>query len=121
MSAEYIAKRLAQKSGGLRRRLSTIKVLYRDSNGVLWGIPYFLRHGQSPRDLEAHPQRSWIYLGSTHVARGGQEKGRAVGWFGSSTGTDIRSIKDFLQKHADRIPLNPYEYDAVRGESAHSS
>ncbi len=120
MSAANIAKRLSERSGTFRRQLSTIRVLYRDLNGQLWGIPYLLRHGQSPRDIESHPKRNWIYLGAVHVARGGKDKGKAVGWFGSMSRAEIRSVKDFLQKHADRIPGNPYEFDAVRGESTNT-
>ena len=70
MSAANIAKRLSERSGTFRRQLSTIRVLYRDLNGQLWGIPYLLRHGQSPRDIESHPKRNskrWIIGSLTDI------------------------------------------------------
>ena len=40
-----------------------MKVLYRQpDNNVLWGIPYKMKPGQSPRDLLNHPNRGWKAL-----------------------------------------------------------
>lgn len=80
--------------------LGSIRVLYRDSNLALWGIPYDMRPGQSPSDLKrAHDLyipppygtygskqislADWIYLGSP-------------GWYGNLSAEQISSIKSYL-------------------------
>lgn len=86
---------------GFRMDLSNIRVLYRDLNCQLWGIPYDLRSQQSPRDLErAGNTQGWIWLGSP-------------GWWGSMSKDDQHSCQSFLTQHTEIIPGNPYEWDTV--------
>lgn len=81
--------------------LSNIRVLYRDVNCQLYGLPYDLRPGQSPRDLQrAGKTQGWIWLG------GG-------GWWGNMSEEDQRACQAFLSQHADVVPRNPYEYSTV--------
>lgn len=98
--------------------LGVVKVLYRDRDLALWGIPYLMRPGQSPRDLkDAHddwrplppghyggmkrPDLSdWIWLGSS-------------GWFGSMTREQIQEVKTFLDENKELLPMNPYEWSEL--------
>lgn len=64
----------------IANRLASIKILYRDRNLSLWGIPYLLRPGQSPRHLQEPDGRTmfereergaknthdWIWLGQDY-------------------------------------------------------
>ena len=48
---------------------TTIRVLYRDNNLTLWGIPYDMRPGQAPRDLQrAYADYEWISIAVTCAA-----------------------------------------------------
>lgn len=104
--------------------LSSIVVLYREPDTMtIWGIPYAMRPGQSPRDLlrgderrretheynarysdtyrQAHTFRAakddWIYLGSE-------------GWYGSMSAERIAEVKAFLAAHEDDVPQYPGEW-----------
>lgn len=88
--------------------LATIKTLYRNRTMELIGIPYPMRAGQSPRDLERAkagwfgPVRfdldDWVCLGWP-------------GWWGNITPTRQVAIQQFLLLHD--VPENPYEYVGV--------
>lgn len=83
--------------------LDTIRVLYRDENLQLWGIPYEMRReiGQSPRHLaKAGNTKGWVWLGSP-------------GWWGSLSGSDQEAVKAFLDKHRDAVPGNWYEFSTL--------
>ena len=102
--------------------LSKIRVLYRDGNGSmgLWGIPYDMRPGQSPRDLRrAHESYSpprpgsygakqvdlsdWVWLGSP-------------GWYGSMTADEIAEVKRYLTWFRDAVPNGPNEFSELPSE-----
>ncbi len=38
------------------------KIYYRDGNGVMWGIPYDMRPGQSPKDIRPEFRQDWVRL-----------------------------------------------------------
>ena len=84
--------------------LASIRVLWRDRNGGLWGIPYGMRPGQSPHNLwdsttlvrlntngmdlghrtpAPGPRPGWIWLGG-------------AGWYGSMTADQIQAVQAFL-------------------------
>jgi hypothetical protein len=103
-------------------RCVDLDVLYRDRNLGLWGIPYKMRPGQSPRDLkDAHdnyrwpapghygPKRisldDWVYLGHP-------------GWYGSMTPAKQEAVKAFLAQHRDSIPGYPHEWSELEPGSA---
>lgn len=50
----------------MRVPLASIKRLYRDRNGVLWGVPYDMRPGQAPRDLLGVPSMADNLRGRFH-------------------------------------------------------
>lgn len=97
------------------QKLASIRVLYRGKDLVLWGIPYGMRSGQNPSDLErAHDNyvplpygtygskqinlEDWVYLGSP-------------GWYGHLNAQEISSVKSYLSKlDATLIPQNHYEW-----------
>jgi len=82
--------------------LDSIRVLYRqDDTMTLWGIPYGMRPGQSPRDLQrAGNAGGWIYLGGP-------------GWWGTLDADSIVRIKIWLTVHADDVPTGPCEFDVI--------
>lgn len=102
--------------------LSSIRVLYRQPDTLaLWGIPYDLRPGQSPRDLWNAPRpdvlaraagRSgamihapgplddWIWLG-------------CPGWWCNIERADQQQIAAWLEKLGDLVPDNPCEWAVV--------
>jgi hypothetical protein len=97
--------------------LSSIRVLFRAPDALtLWGIPYEMRPGQSPRDLwrayhewtpprpgwygSNRPNLGWIYLGEP-------------GWYGSTSPARVAEIKAFLTTHKEDIPDNPYEWSTL--------
>ena len=104
-------------------KLARIKILFRrDDSLTLYGIPYDMRPGQQPGDLwRAHrdyvPTRygafgsknidlsDWVYLGEP-------------GWFGIWDAEAIRLIKAWLEKHAEEIPNNPFEWTRIAHEKA---
>jgi len=86
--------------------LDQIKVLYRDRNCQLWGIPYRMRPGQSPMHLwnaRAVNQNinldDWRWLGT-------------LGWYGSMTKDEQEQTKAFLTplRDAGWLPGNPHEW-----------
>lgn len=81
--------------------LSSIRVLYRAPDTLcLYGIPYKMRPGQSPRDIwgyRDHPEHGWIWLGS-------------CGWFGDMSKERQAEVKAFLRAHHDEIPQWPFEW-----------
>lgn len=99
--------------------LSKIKVLWRQPDTLtLWGLPYDLREGQSPKDLweskfsvacleewgprAPGPHPGWAYLGSP-------------GWFGGMDAARIEEVKQFLAALAetDDIPQGPCEFQRL--------
>jgi hypothetical protein len=101
--------------------LDTVQVLYRDREMQLWGIPYKMRPGQQPRDLQdAHhdyvPPRyghygskqtsiaDWIWLGSP-------------GWWGHYNKEQQEDIKDFLKMNREYVPQGPYEWSELPDEN----
>lgn len=103
--------------------LSTIKVLWRAPDHLaLYGIPYELRPGQSPRDLwRAYHEweapkpghygskrislDDWVYLGNP-------------GWFGTMTRPEIQLVEEFLAAHKQEVPGNPYEWSRLNSEAS---
>ena len=106
--------------------LTTLRTLYRDSQTLaLWGIPYRMRSGQSPRDIWENARRSqeealtrppgtygaterpcppadWVWLGSP-------------GWWGHLAPEDRTTVKEFLAQHRHHIPGNPHEWCDLGG------
>jgi hypothetical protein len=84
-----------------RLNLESIKVLFRAPETLaLYGIPYELRPGQSPKDLHAKHRKDWIFLGYP-------------GWFGNMPAEDVEEVKEFLELHADNIPGNAYDWTRI--------
>jgi len=81
--------------------LASIRVLYlRPDSLCLYGIPYDMRPGQSPRDIvkyKDHPQHGWIWLGSC---------GSYAGLFAER----VAEIEAFLAAWKEYIPENPHEF-----------
>ena len=93
--------------------LSSIRILYRQPDVLsLWGIPYNMRPGQTPRSIlfpvfnreflryDMRPlgvPSDWIWLGS-------------CGWFGHYDEDEIKKVKDFLALHWNNIPDGPHEW-----------
>lgn len=100
----------------------TIRVLYRQPDTMaLWGIPYALRPGQSPRDLwegrkipdtiaaargwygrtisSPGPRADWVWLGQP-------------GWYGTLSPEMIEATKLFLEslRGLAQIPEDPAEW-----------
>lgn len=85
--------------------LAAVVLLYRDAGGSmqLWGIPYDMRPGQSPRDLQrANNTAGWLWLCSP-------------GWYGDVSPDEKALLLAYLdrQRAADRIPERPGEFDAA--------
>lgn len=103
-----------------RQNLSAIKILYRQPDTMaLWGLPYDLRPGQSPRHLwdsrtipdtcaqaagrygftlaAPGPREGWIWLGSP-------------GWYGTMTRRDQVRVRAFLDQHDEFVPGGPGEW-----------
>lgn len=104
--------------------LSKIRVLFRAPDTLdLWGVPYDMRPGQSPRDLwqaprpvrdaerarcgykerRDGPREDWIYLGTP----GGHDRVE-----------ETEPVKSFLARHAADIPHNPYEWTTLERTQA---
>lgn len=105
--------------------LDTIVILYRRPDTLtLYGIPYDMRPGQSPKDIwdgpmynPDHPNRrtvavdkqlfapprEWIWLGQP-------------GWWGHFTRDGIELVKAWLDAHKDDIPNGPNEWSRVTKE-----
>lgn len=102
----------------LVEKLKSIKVLFRMPDSLaLVGIPYDMRPGQQPRDIwkafrdYTSPKpghygskqvdiSDWIWLGTP-------------GWFGDMTAEEVAAVKDFIAKHRDDVPGNPYEWSRI--------
>lgn len=104
----------------MKRDLRSVRVLYRDRNLQLWGIPYDLRPGQSPRDLfdsrtepvlgthygqarsAPGPRADWIWLG-------------APGWYSTMSPGERNETKAFLA--GLDVPKNAHEWTRVHREN----
>jgi len=87
---------LTGKKIKIANNLKDIKVLYREGDGSmkLWGVPYEMRSGQSPKDLkDANNTKDWIYLGVP--------------------GAEEEDVKEFLESVKDRVPDHPGEWDTI--------
>ncbi len=111
----------AAKDSHLAERLETIRVLWRQPDVLaLWGVPYDMRKGQSPRDVwegrrapfngislrAPGPSDGWIWLGSP-------------GWWGPypAGSSERAAIESFLAKLPEStIPNRPYEWLRIDGE-----
>jgi len=99
--------------------LSKIRVLYRDVNMQLWGIPYDMREGQSPRDLQRAyeqyvPPRPGHY-GSKRIELGWTWLG-SPGWWGSMSKARRAEVEDFLAWFKDAVPSGFYEFSVLPDE-----
>lgn len=85
-----------------RAHLATIRVLFRrDDSLELFGIPYEMRPGQSPRDLwRAGRTDGWIWLGSP-------------GWWGHLDSVAQHEIRTFLAENAADVPDGPFEWSYI--------
>lgn len=85
--------------------LASIKVLYRDGNHQLWGVPYTMRPGigQTPRHLfDAGQTTGWIWLGASS------------GWWATMSAAHQGKIEAFLAQvwaTRGRFCDNAYEWD----------
>jgi hypothetical protein len=103
--AEWVAAEGPQ----MRVPLISIKRLYRDRNGALWGIPYDMRPGQAPRDLLGVPshadnmrgrfhdlkdpaQLGWAYLGTWADSVSGFQ----LSWWGSYNTERLNEVRAWL-------------------------
>jgi hypothetical protein len=90
-----------------------IRVLWRQPDTMaLWGVPYALREGQSPRDLvrAEWPGRKgagevpgdWLWLGSP-------------GWWGSMAPDAVAAVRAFLAplEAEGLVPGGPSEWEVV--------
>ena len=100
--------------------LATIQVLFRQPDTLsLWGIPYQMRPGQSPKDIwqgrtisdtlktaqgwygamlpDPGPGKDWIWLG-------------CPGWWGTMDAEKQAAVTAFLAQHKDAIPGGPNEF-----------
>jgi hypothetical protein len=80
--------------------LSGIKVLYRDENCQLWGIPYGMREdvGQGPKDIDRKYRGAWIWLGGP-------------GWWAHYSKEEQGQICTFLDSHD--VPGNFHEWSRI--------
>lgn len=77
--------------------LKKIKVLFRDAQGsmALWGIPYDMKQGQSPSDLQrADNTKEWFYLGVP--------------------GAEPKEVLEFLESVKEYVPKRPGEWDEIK-------
>lgn len=68
-----------RRSGDINWSLRAVKVLYLDQHLTLWGLPYELRPGQSPRDIERAP-RPHTCTGRCYGCGGGEPRGIPDDW-----------------------------------------
>lgn len=82
--------------------LSSIRVLWRCPGSMgLFGIPYEMRAGQSPRDLyDVGNVSDWTWLGSP-------------GWWGSLSGPYQKRVAAFLGSLGDLVPEGPGEWSEL--------
>lgn len=100
------------RARGLRAtytNLQRIRVLYRDPETFcLWGIPYQMREGQSPRNLQVDHkgvrhsrwEADWVWLGGS------------TGWWGSLEVCEREAVQAFLAPlaAAGMVPGNAFEW-----------
>ena len=68
----------------------------------LWGIPYPMRPGQAPADLErANNTSGWIYLGGP-------------GWYGSMSPERVKEVTEWLASIQAPAPGHPAEWLDIR-------
>ena len=97
--------------------LAKIRVLYRDGNLGLWGIPYDMRPGQAPRDIyRAHaeyvpPRPGWY--GSKQVSIADWIWLGSPGWYGSKTSEQVEAIKAFLERYDPLVPGSWHEWSRL--------
>lgn len=125
MTIDQALVRLSEeRKDRLLTALASIRVLYRRSDTLtLWGIPYPMREGQSPRDLWkgtpfplpghygtpgrcAGPREDWINLG-------------APGWYPGSA-SDLPHITSWLQGLKDYVPEGPEEWCELPDPQTHA-
>ncbi len=85
--------------------LATIRVVYLLPDSLtLCGVPYEMRPGQSPKDIQERYRGEWIYLGGP-------------GWFGDMTPTERALTEGFIARMVagDDLPVNPHEWCRVGG------
>lgn len=84
--------------------LDSLRVLWRKPNCLsLWGIPYEMRPGQSPRDLyNAGRTEGWIWLG-------------CPGWYHNMSETQIALAKAFeiRMREQDLLPTGSGEWQRL--------
>lgn len=85
--------------------LEDIKVLYRDANLNLWGIPYRMRPGQSPTDL-FKANREYVaplpgHYGSKQVSLDDWRWLGSPGWYGTLTKDEQVAVTAFLAPWRD--------------------
>jgi hypothetical protein len=87
--------------GNLRHRLARVVVLYRAPDTMaLYGLPYRMREGQSPRNIAERFRGDWVWLGSP-------------GWWNRYSEREQGLIREFLATHADDIPDGPHEWSNI--------
>jgi hypothetical protein len=102
--------------------LSTIRVLWRQPDTLaLWGIPYEMRPGQSPRDLwrarDAYVAPRPGHYGSKRVNLDDWIWLGQPGWFGSMSTERVTEVKAFIARHRADVPGNPYEWTTLPKEN----
>ena len=99
--------------------LNKLKIIFRDKNLQLWGIPYRMRpnSNQQPADIKrAHDEwvpsgpgsygpkqvsiSDWVWLGSP-------------GWWGDMSKERQAQVKEFLAAHGDMVPMNWNEWSEI--------
>jgi hypothetical protein len=99
-------------------KLQTIKVLYRAPDTLaLYGIPYEMRPGQSPRDLQ-HARDSWTPAKPGHY---GSKQVDLSDWIflgypgsrGTLSASEGEAIAAYLAEHSGLIPGGPCEWSRV--------
>lgn len=96
----YHATMSADKKGITAKALDSIQVLWRQPDTMaLYGIPYEMRPGQSPHNIQEKFRGDWIWLGSP-------------GWWGSLSRPEQERVRAFLAKQPD-LPEWPNEWIRV--------
>ena len=115
---------LAKNGSTFADRLSSVRILFRAPETLaLWGIPYELRPGQSPRDLwdstsiaDTLAHARGVY-GATIRTPGPREGwvliSPAPGWWGSMSRDDQAEAKAFIAEHKESVPEHAYEWSSL--------
>ena len=99
--------------------LDKIKVLFRDKNLQLWGIPYRMRPNtnQQPADIKrAHDEYVWPIPGSygpKQVSISDWVWLGSPGWWGDMSKERQAQVKEFLAAHQDLVPQNWNEWSEI--------